>query len=162
MRWIIAVAIGLVALGAARAVAAAPACKGGKVVFRVTTAPISSTSADQRRERWEVRASGAWQHVVDDVEQARGCLRKPDLKVFLKTLARARFRVDHGAGGGACIRAPERTMTYAAPRRKKQVTVEVPCGAAVEQTTARLFDCLWAAADPQQERSHVTATCKGG
>ncbi len=161
MRWIVASLIVLVGLLTPRGVVANAACKGGKVVFRVTMTPKSSASEDQRRERWEVRSSGAWRHVVDDVEQTAGCLTRPDLKVFLTAVTRARFRSVATAGSGACIRAPERTMTYAAPQRRKRVTVEVPCGGFVDRQTAILQECLWAAMDPQQAPADVSATCQG-
>jgi hypothetical protein len=162
MRIVIGVAALVVALaGGART---ADACKAkGKVLLRVTQSPLDGYHDTVPDSSFVIYASGAWgwvQEMPDGQEPASrgGCLKKAHLKELRRALAKAKFAQGEPE---MCDAVPEYAIEYAAPTRKKKVTVTMPCGDTADATTRALASC----AELAQRDGHVAskelrATCR--
>ena len=56
-----------------------------------------------------------------------------------RLVARARFEIERTAS--VCDAVPTKRIVHAAPRRRKQVVAEQPCGLPVDKMTDRLATC---------------------
>ncbi len=124
--------------------ATAHACKKrGKVIFREVQAPLPGHEDAVPDATFEILDTGAWfrvQEMPDGQEPSSqsGCVAKKHFKLLKAALAKAKFQPQEAI---MCEAVSERTLTYAAPRRKKKVSISDPCGETLDATTSRLVQC---------------------
>lgn len=144
------------------AVAEAKCRRSGKVIYEEVQAPLPGHEDSVPDRTFRIFASGGYsivQEMPDGQEPAShgGCIAKKHFELLQKALARATFKA---GAQQRCDAVPERSLTYAAPRRKKRVTIDDPCGATLDASTHRLVQCATTVDDgltPAEVRGVCTA-----
>lgn len=146
------------ATAAATAATAAAECRRrgvGAPIYRARTEPAQPVPPGEvtsvQTQTLAIYADGTWTWVgagevgSGEAMGRSGCVARPAMRELTRAVARARFR--HGPGA-TCDALAEVRTTHAAPRRRRQIVVESPCGAPLDPSTAALVACVRAVTEP--------------
>ncbi|MBK9032296.1 MAG: hypothetical protein IPL61_13450 [Myxococcales bacterium] len=144
--------------GAVTATPAAAECRRrgvGTPIYRAQTEPAQPVPPGEttsvQTQTLAIYAEGTWTWVgageagSGEAMGRSGCVSRAAMRELTRAVTRARFK--HGLGA-TCDALPVVRTTHEAPRRRRQIVVESPCGEPLDASTAALVACARAVTEP--------------